>query len=185
MNDSSPTPISAGELAFRILAMPEGQWWVVCTHEADEDVAGPLSVALAAQGAGSIATIEGLPADYSAQGIVIAKSLREIPDEGWRALVVSRSRWLAGPTVVLVVDVAAWRDLARLAPDVASWLRGKVFQWQPEQDLFDADARLASLREQFGYTDEEVVRLAEAGRLPADPAFGEWVALVGRSDLLG
>lgn len=177
---------SAGDLAFRILALPAGQWFVLHTGgAAPDDVAEALQIALEAQGADAVQHIEGLPADPTASGIVIATALDSLAAEAWRALDLARSRWTGGPTVVFVLGRAGWQDLCAEAPDLASWMRQKVWLWKPERDAIDVDARLGSLRAHFGLTDAEVVAMAEAGDLPAEPAFAEWIALLGRGELLG
>lgn len=187
MNAVEPTDeTSAGDLAFRILALPAGQWFALRTGgAAPEDVAEALQIALEAQGADSVQHIEGLPADPAATGIVITTLRDGVAAEEWRALDLARSRWTGGPTVVFVLGPAGWHDLCAEAPDLASWMRQKVWLWKPERDAMDVDSRLGSLRAHFRLTDAAVVTMAVTGKLPAEPAFAEWIALLGRGELLG
>jgi hypothetical protein len=48
----------------------------------------------------------------------------------------------------------------------------------------ESQQRLAALQQSTGKTDAEVIRLAEAGQLPRDPEYGEWLVLLDRGDLL-
>jgi len=52
--------------------------------------------------------------------------------------------------------------------------------------LSDAERneRLKALRRWSKLTDEEVVRRAEAGSLPDDPEYTEWLVLLDRADLV-
>jgi hypothetical protein len=99
----------------------------------------------------------------------------------WHAVDEARER-LTWP-VVLVGDEAALARLAAHAPHLWSLVGAHVFDWAPR--ALDADARLASLREGTGLSDADVLARAEARTLPADPVFAEWLALLGRGDLLG
>jgi hypothetical protein len=72
------------------------------------------------------------------------------------------------------------------APNLASWLGGLVFSRQDPGERLAAlrQQRLASLRAWSSKTDEDVIRDAEAGTLPRDPEYAEWLVLLGRGDLL-
>lgn len=90
-----------------------------------------------------------------------------------------------GPRVVFVMSEPALAELARDAPHLWSWVGPRVFSVDPKSGRLDVQARLASLREGTGLTDDEVIRRARAGELPADPVYAEWLLLLDRGDLIG
>lgn len=97
----------------------------------------------------------------------------------------ARTAFEGGPRVVLVMSEPALVALARDAPHLWSWVGPRVFSVDPRSGKLDVQARLASLRAGTGLTDEEVVRRAQAGQLPADPVYAEWLLLLDRGDLIG
>ncbi len=97
----------------------------------------------------------------------------------------ARTSFEGGPRVVFVMSEPALVALARDAPHLWSWVGPRVFSVDPTSGRLDVQARLASLREGTGLTDDEIVRRAQAGELPADPVYAEWLLLLDRGDLLG
>lgn len=97
----------------------------------------------------------------------------------------ARTSFEGGPRVVFVMSEPALVALARDAPHLWSWVGPRVFCVDPTSGRLDVQARLASLREGTGLTDDEIVRRAQAGELPADPVYAEWLLLLDRGDLLG
>jgi hypothetical protein len=97
----------------------------------------------------------------------------------------ARTSLEGGPRVVFVMSEPALTALARDAPHLWSWVGPRVFSVDPASGRLDVQARLASLREGTGLTDDEIVRRAQAGELPADPVYAEWLLLLDRGDLLG
>ena len=73
-----------------------------------------------------------------------------------------------------------------MAPNVASWIGGSAWELEGPQGLAPAEreSRLQALRAWARLTDEDVVHLAEAGNLPQEPEYAEWLILLGRGDLL-
>jgi hypothetical protein len=82
------------------------------------------------------------------------------------------------------------RDLERLqayAPNLSSWLGGRVWRWSdeiPDAPAVDVEQRLSTLRRHFGKTDEEVLAAARDRTLPLDPEYAEWLILLGQGNLL-
>lgn len=97
----------------------------------------------------------------------------------------SRGRLVSGPTIALVTDEEGARAVAVNAPNIWSWVGSRMWHDVKGITAADIDARLKSLREATGRTDQEIVGLAEAGQLSPDPIYAEWLALLGRGDLLG
>ena len=118
-------------------------------------------------------------------GDVVLASIRQLDPASWQRLDAARTRFEAGPRVVLVMDASSRDALARNAPHLWSWIVPRVFEIDPDVGRLDVEARLASLREGTGLSDEEVIRRARHGDLPPDPIFAEWLALLGRGELIG
>jgi len=97
----------------------------------------------------------------------------------------SRGRLVAGPTVIVVTESLGARAIAATSPNLWSWIGSRA--WDDVAGIAAANIplRLESFRAATGQTDEEVVTLAEARQLSIDPLYAEWLALLGRGDLLG
>jgi hypothetical protein len=108
------------------------------------------------------------------------------PDK-WRSLDIMRSALERAGPVVLWLSPGDLGDLADFAPNIRSFIGGSIFLAGPDGGLMteeERQERLAELSEHFRMTAEEVVRKAEAGELPPEPEFVEWLVLLGRGDLL-
>lgn len=123
------------------------------------------------------------------RGIVIATGAAQLSADDWRSLDANRSRLQREGTTVLVLNQAGAALLENVAPNLASWVGGRVWRLAdgahaPALSPNEIEERLAALRAWAGRDDAEVIRLAETGELPRDPEYAEWVALLGRGDLL-
>jgi hypothetical protein len=107
--------------------------------------------------------------------------------EDWALLDRRRSSLAHSGVLVFVTTPSSFEELMRSAPNLASWLGGQAFAYKSEDIEIAAirEQRLAALRAWASRSDEEVIRAAQDGRLPADPEYGEWLVLLGRSDLIG
>lgn len=57
---------------------------------------------------------------------------------------------------------------------------------RPGEELLTDDERqqrIWSFEDRYGLTSAEIIKRAEAGKLPPDPEYGEWLRLLGRGDL--
>src|SRR6185295_2253225 len=99
----------------------------------------------------------------------------------WRAVDQFRSRMEGASSVVLVVTLSGLQALVADAPNLLSWAGGDVYEVDlqlEELSTTDRKQRLELLRRDRGLSDKEVIRLAEEGKLPADPEYGEWLLLL-------
>jgi hypothetical protein len=73
------------------------------------------------------------------------------------------------------------------APNTKSFIGPSIFAVGADGSLMSEDEReqrLANFRHHFHLSDDAVAKLATEGSLPTDPAYAEWLVLMGRSDLL-
>lgn len=120
--------------------------------------------------------------------LLIISGFDSFSEEEWGHLDLLRSRLGRQGTVVLVMSARSIQSLARNAPNLASWIGGSIWQVNIASESLSEEekaARLHSLREWSGLTDDEVLKRAVEGTLPNQPEYAEWLVLLGRSDLLG
>ncbi|HEX8112037.1 MAG TPA: hypothetical protein VF516_30100, partial [Kofleriaceae bacterium] len=120
--------------------------------------------------------------------IVIGAAVFSVDD--WRSLDANRTRLMRGDVTILILDDDSAGRLENLAPNLASWVGGRVWRLAdgsaaPVLSPGEINQRLTALRAWSGRGDAEVIQLAEAGQLPRDPEYAEWLTLLGRGDLLG
>jgi hypothetical protein len=186
-----------GEIASDI-ELVSGSWSaVVCDRERLDEIRDELrdEIEFAFESSGS--TVTPLDASEGADAIVRHLGQRRPNDvvlvfntealdaAARQKLDSARTLFEGGPRVVFVMSEPALAALARDAPHLWSWVGARVFSVDPKSGRLDVQARLASLREGTGLTDDEVVRRAQAGELPADPVYAEWLLLLDRGDLIG
>jgi len=125
-------------------------------------------------------TIFPMPEDV----IVFAVRIEELTDEYLREFDAARNQ-LLGKTILFCTTELGLERLALLCPNVYSWIGGQCFAFDESEGVMNVEERLESLRRHFHLSDAEVIEHATLGTLPTDPAFVEWLALLGRGDLLG
>lgn len=104
-------------------------------------------------------------------------------EESLRNFDLVRNRMVGGVRVVIVLE-APFAEVARKClPNVWSLFGPRVWRFERHNAL-DVAARLAELRSQFGLNDDDLQELIQSGRLALDPPVVEWLALLGRGDLI-
>lgn len=107
--------------------------------------------------------------------------------EKWSSLDVMRSALERTGPVILWLAPNGIADLTQFAPNIRSFIGAGIFVSGPDGGIMteaERQARLKELAQNYGLTDEGVVRKAEAKELPTEPEFVEWLVLLGRGDLL-
>lgn len=183
-----------GEFAFRVLEAAGPNAWLVL--EADgvvHDVARALSTEISTLGeepatVGEVISGADLETFMQAHpdGIVVVTGMNQFADADWRRLDLNRTRLQRNGTTVLVLHEASVEELENKAPNLASWIGGNIWHLSEARplDLASTEQRLVALRRWSGLGDLDVIRLAEAGSLPPDPEYAEWLTLLGRGELL-
>ena len=97
-----------------------------------------------------------------------------------------RSQLPQARQVVFVLTREAAAAIQEEAPHFASFLEAILPYAEDTMPILseaECGLRLESLRVRMGLTDAEVIARAQAGRLPPDPEYAEWLVLLGREDL--
>ena len=190
--------IALDELAFRVVESAEPNAWVVAMADRPsvasslcaemEQLRGPEDSPPVVVTIGSVgALFEAVHAHPRGAMIVIGAVV--FSADNWRSLDANRTRLMRNDITVLILDEASAARLENVAPNLASWVGGRVWQLAddaaaPVLSPSEIDQRLAALRAWAGRGDAEVIQLARAGQLPRDPEYAEWLTLLGRGDLL-
>lgn len=119
---------------------------------------------------------------------VVVSGVDEFSDSEWEHLDLLRSRLARDQAILLLLSPDSVERLFRNAPNVSSWIGGSVWtldESDDEESAAEKEPRLAELRRWANMTDEQLIELAQEGKLPSGPEYAEWLILIGRGDLLG
>jgi hypothetical protein len=100
----------------------------------------------------------------------------------WSSLDRQRSSLEYSGGIVFMISSPTFDLLMQNAPNLASWI--VAYEIEREDVGVQRLKRLDALRQHFNRSDDDVVAAAMRGDLPRDPQFAEWLALLGRGDLL-
>jgi len=128
-----------------------------------------------------------LVADLGASAVeIVVVDARRFSPADWALLDRRRSALAHRGVVIFVTTPSSFSELMRHATNLASWL-GDVFAVPHDDATVEArrEQRLTALRRWANRSDDEIVDAARAGTLPADPAYAEWLVLLGHGELLG
>lgn len=193
------TRISIAEFALRAVTSGGERHWLVLVGEKRvlPDLAGRLQAEMESLGSGSVEIIPRvqdalhlvrLIGNARPDACIVVCGLEQFDEAEWRHLDLLRSRLVRREAVALLLSESSLSGLSRAAPNLASWIGGAVWSVDPASDVLGDDerrARLTSLRDWSGLSDEEMVRKAQDGTLPTEPEYVEWLVLLGREDLIG
>ncbi len=73
------------------------------------------------------------------------------------------------------------------APNLTSWIGGRVYSIEERSDFLteeERERRLDGFRTHYNYSDDEVVDFASRKEISLNPDIGEWLILLGREDLI-
>jgi hypothetical protein len=190
-------PMNLSELAARVAAHGAVSGGVSALVTADDSSAvannlGDELAFIADRPAQTIAVdpaVEPTIATITAAGdaIAVLHEFSRLDGSAWTGLDELRNRLHRDAALVLVLSP---RDLVALqehAPNLSSWLGGRVWRLDESEAVLsteDVEKRLQILRAAFAKTDAEVIDAARDGRLPAEPEFAEWLVLLSHGDLL-
>jgi hypothetical protein len=118
---------------------------------------------------------------------VLIVNLNAAYAEQWSALDINRSGLVREGPIILWLSVESLTRLCACAPNLRSFLGGSIFRLAASGDEMtstERQERLADLESHFQISGSEVIAQAEAGTLPPEPHFVEWLVLLGRGDLV-
>ena len=120
----------------------------------------------------------------SSGDVVVVVGLERLDQAVLAKLDLRRNRMVGASSLVLVLSEEFVPAVRRWMPNTWSLIGPRGWWVETKDSDLDVDERLASLRERFGLTDNQLVAEAERGELPLDPPLVEWLVLLGRGDLL-
>jgi hypothetical protein len=118
--------------------------------------------------------------------IVLLEGLEQWDEEALSSLDLGRSRLARPAPVVILLPPEGIVRLVRHAPNFGSWIGGRIAMPRADEGLMgeqERQAKLGELSNHYRVADADVIRMAEAGELPLEPHFVEWLILLGREDL--
>ncbi len=190
--------MGAPEAALRLMARRGRGDWMAIVVGPGADVAGAaeeLAEEMEALADGAVVrvrdagTVEALAERLAAtQDPTVVCGLDAWSVEDWGHFDRLRSRFMREERTALVLGRAAFERLAQAAPNFSSWLGASLATYQPDASVLTDEERarrLEALHTWSGLSNDEVLARAEAGTLPADPEFAEWLVLLQRGELLG
>lgn len=118
---------------------------------------------------------------------VVISDLDQADADFWRALDINRSGLLREGAVILWLSSIGLTGLCEYAPNIRSFVGGSIVYLGVHGDVMTASERqqrISDLESHFGIPSAEVIRRAEAGTLPTEPYYVEWLVLLDRGDLV-
>jgi len=118
--------------------------------------------------------------------LLVLYGFEQWDEQAWRRLDYTRYRQHNNHTTILLLSWEAYRRMSQFAQHFTHWIK-KVFQFDPEGIYLsesEKEERLVNLREWSGYSDQDVITMAENNTLPRDPEYGSWLLLLNREDLI-
>jgi hypothetical protein len=186
-----------GELAVRVVeSVSTNSWFVLIVERHADEVADELQEEISALAAPTAPPARRMSVASSRElareahdhmlGVLIVTLSPAFTSTDWAHVDINRSQFQRDGATMLVLEEAAAEQLENTAPNVASWIGGSIWRLVSARALSAAETtqRLVVLRQRTGLSDDEVVQRSEAGQLPSDPEFAEWLVLLGRGDLL-
>ncbi|HEX3759044.1 MAG TPA: hypothetical protein VHW23_10075 [Kofleriaceae bacterium] len=173
----------AGEATYAAYVIPAGHAADAIEELRDELGSFP-GIAVAVLRPASCAELLRELAGTTADAILIDAARFARPE--WLQLDRRRSALARAAVLVFATTPDGFGELMQAAPNFASWIGALAFAYEdPARQQSELRARrLEALRAWAGKSDDDVVREAREGRLPADPEYAEWLVLLGRADLM-
>ncbi len=189
---------SIDELLQRVGAQPDdGNIWFVLTlpfehHAALAEDLGDVLAIFTESAVDSLSGTDGVvplvdSIESTEAPALILSGFEQWTTPDWRQLDGLRSNLAVQRNAFLLLSEPATSLMLYHAPNLASWIGGRVYPFTYGAEFLTVDEqtdRLMSLRSWSGKTDEEIIALAESHQLSPEPEYGEWLVLLGRGDLI-
>jgi hypothetical protein len=118
---------------------------------------------------------------------VILSEFEQWTTQDWHYLDALRSNLKVQRNAFLLLSELAASLMINYAPNLASWIGGRVYDFTYGTEFLTVDEqedRLVGLRLWANKTDDEIIALAENHQLSPEPEYGEWLVLLRRGDLI-
>jgi hypothetical protein len=135
--------------------------------------------------AGVVSLVESIASTEAAS--LILSGFESWTTQDWRQLDALRSNLTVQRNAFLLLSEPATSLMLNHAPNLASWIGGRVYPFTYGTEFLTIDEqedRLVGLRSWAGKTDDEIIALAASHQLSPEPEYGEWLVLLGRGDLI-
>jgi hypothetical protein len=174
----------------------QGGFCVLITSPADRTLVSDLGQELEVQAGISLAVLDadGMTPDALLSQlrspdapVALVRGLDRWTDNDFASLDINRSRLETGTFLVFHLDPDTSARFLHMAPNLRSSIGASIFVAIPDTSNMspqETAERLRELGEYYGMTDEQVIDRARDGTLPPDPAFAEWLVLLGKGDLV-
>jgi hypothetical protein len=119
--------------------------------------------------------------------VVLLVAIEQRSPEFWAALDINRSGLERPGAIIFWMSHQALGVMCTAAPNIRSYIGGSIYQLGPDGGIMtegERSSRLKQLRNNYGLTDDELIRRAESHSLDPNPHFVEWLVLLGRGDLV-
>ncbi len=186
--------LGAGELASRLRSeMGMGTWFcIVAPEERLNDITQEIEHALRVGKTKYVHLVLNGSAkpmrDAPPESIVLFTGFATFSDDEWHHLDELRSsRFVRHEPALLIMSPESRLKLARLAPNMASFLGGAFFGFDEQSGKLSEEERqrrLTDLQNQFEKTNEQMMAMASSGVALDEPEYAEWLVLLNRGDLL-
>jgi hypothetical protein len=187
---------SLDEILQRISSLPDANFWsmLVTAPEQQQQALTELEESIPIFINESVKVIAVTPdvealidAVRSSEAYILLWQFDIWQQEQWQKFDYARSRFSHDKGGVLLLTPHSAAKFQTYAPNFASWIGARVYELQLGLEILteaESQQRLEALQQFTGKTDADIIHLAEAGQLPTDPEYGEWLVLLGRGDLL-
>lgn len=194
----STRPLSLQEIAGRVSGRIPAHDWIaivvtppIPTMSAANEIASEIR-ALGSRTVRVITEVHGprsLVRDVNEfrESILLFTGFSDFRPEHWQNVDLSRSLLSPVGTAAIVVDSDDVQTIARHAPHFFSWFGSDVWELANDAELLspaEIAIRLDVLRRKHSRTDQEVLDEVTAAKGDVDPELAEWVALLGRADVI-
>jgi hypothetical protein len=188
---------SCDEILQRILSLPKHNSWSVLTipaeqqqlavEELEESIPIFLEESIHVISADtSVATL--LENIDSSDEFVFLWNFETWTAKEWKQLDYERSQFSRKNGGLFLLTPETVKSFKNYAPNFTSWVGLRFNDLTLGTEILteaERQKRLETLQSSLGITHDEVIRLAEADELLADPVYGEWLILLDRGDLVG
>lgn len=188
--------ISSDELLQRIYSLPQCNSWSVLISTSDQqrdaleelEEVLPIFLTLPVRFLTADQELDPLIKTLqSSDDYVVLWKFCQWDELKWQKWDYDRSRLERPHGGLLLLTPESAVDLQRYAPNFASWVGAKMYNLElGTENLTDVEVqrRLETLQTRFNQSNDEVIRLAERGKLPSELVYGEWLILLDRGDLI-